>query len=136
MDDRGYPDKTAILESPYLEIPVPPASPLDPWMDERSMYELQFSYHMQGTKTGTLSVEILGHENLLDGGVLPVWTQVWSRSGVQGSDWQDGRVSLYHYQGEETKVRFKVVTGTGHTSDIAIDDISVNIGWGLPPYLR
>ena len=131
---RGYPDKTAILESPYLEIPVPPASPLDHWMDPRWMYELQFSYHMRGDEMGTLSVEILGDNGFLleGGGTVRNWTQVWSRSGAQGSGWQDGKVSLSNYHGEEIKVRFKAVTGTGYTSDIAIDDVSINLGWGLP----
>jgi len=81
---------------------------------------LQFYYHMYGADMGTLSVQVS-----IDGGSN--WSaDIWSLSGDQGDQWQVATVQLGSYVSSNNFVfRFKAVTGTSFTSDMAIDEISI-----------
>ena len=81
---------------------------------------LTFWYHMYGGSMGTLSVQVSN-----DGG--STWSSdVWSMTGDQGNSWQQATVSLDSYISSNTVIRFTGLTGSSYTSDMAIDDISVD----------
>ena len=80
-------------------------------------YNLSFWYHMYGSDTGTLSVDVYS-----DG----AWANVWSVSGQQqASDtaaYLEKIIDLSDYSGT-IKVRVRASNGGGYQSDIAIDDL-------------
>ena len=80
--------------------------------------ELGFWYHLYGATMGTLNVDIWNGS---------AWTLgAWTLSGNQGNSWQQATVSLNAYVGGSVRVRFRGITGTGSTSDMAIDDILIS----------
>ncbi len=97
----------------YLLSPVFDLSGLD-------VATLTFWYHMYGASMGELSVQIS-----TDGGTN--WSDnVWSLSGNQGNEWKEATVSLNDYLVNNVVIRFKAVTGSSYTSDIAIDDFEIS----------
>ncbi len=107
--DTGYPDKTAILDGPCLDLKVV------------SNPQLSFWYHMYGEDVGTLILEASDD--------CGNWTPLWSLSGNQGDSWYEVIVDLSSYSGSTIHIRFKGLTGSGTygwSSDIAIDDISIS----------
>ncbi len=85
--------------------------------------ELRFWFHMYGTAMGTLRVDVW------DGSA---WTNgVHSLNGDLGDSWQQAVVDLSAFVGSEIRIRFHGTTGTGATSDMAIDDIQID--GALPP---
>lgn len=83
--------------------------------------ELTFWYHMNGTHTGSLKVQIS-----TDAGSN--WLTVFGKSGNQGNTWQQATVDLKTYV-ENTffRIRFVGATGTGgDLSDIGIDNIDLH----------
>ena len=100
------PGKTAIVESPCFDL----AGLSSPY--------LTFWYHMRGSQMGSLVVDISVN------GV--VTTGLWSVSGDQGRYWKQGWLDLAAYSGQNTvRIRFRGITGSGGSSDIAIDDVRV-----------
>ena len=100
------PGKVAILQSPCYNL------------TGLSTPYLTFWYHMRGSQMGTLYVDISVN------GV--VTTNLWSISGQQGLYWKQGWLSLAAYAGQaNVRVRFRVVTGSGELSDLALDDVFV-----------
>ena len=100
------PSKSAILESPCFDLSTVPFP------------ELTFMYHMYGTDMGTLEVEVS-----VGGGV---WVSVWSQVGDQGDAWLSAAIDLSAYTtATDLKIRFNGLTGSGFTSDIAIDAVSI-----------
>ena len=94
-------NKRGILRSPFYIIP--------------QGYELRFNYHMYGTTIANLKVEISSNGSS--------WTQLWSKSGDQGNNWQEAVIDLSSYGGNTRYIRFNGLTGSSYTSDIAIDNI-------------
>ena len=109
----NFPSKTAVIESPCFNI----ASVSNP--------TLTFDYHMYGSQINRLRTEVS-----INGGNS--WTQIFNKSGNQGNNWLTESISLNAYKGNQTKVRFIVVTGAdgsnGWQSDIALDRIRVTAG--------
>jgi len=103
----GYPNKQAILQAPCFDL-----SPLE-------SPQLTFEYHMYGATMGTLSVEISNND-------CTSWTPIWNISGNQGNSWNTAVLDLSPYAGTIIKVRFKGITGSSYTSDIAIDNVTVS----------
>ncbi len=101
----GFPDMNAIIYTPCLDV----SSLTEP--------ELTFSYHMYGTDVGSLVVE-----SSTDNGVS--WTNLWSISGSQGDVWNEATLTLPVSTG--IKIRFNGTTGSGWSSDIAIDNIIID----------
>ena len=101
----NFPSKEARILSPYFDI------------SELSAPGLEFWFHMYGNQMGTLHIDLL-----IDG----VWqTDIMTPiSGNQGDVWQKQFVDLSAYSGV-IQLRFRGVTGSSYTSDIAIDDISL-----------
>ncbi len=106
----GFPNKRAILNSPCLDFSAL-ATP-----------GLNFQYHMLGNAVETLTVEARTNNT-------GNWTNIFSRAGTQGSDWNLANVDLSAYAGENSvQLRFNVVTGDGNQgwqSDIAIDAVTI-----------
>lgn len=78
---------------------------------------LSFYYHMCGTNMGTLYIDVNG-------------TNVWSISGSQqtaiGDPWRQATIDLSAYANVcNATIRFRGLTGSGWSSDIAIDNISI-----------
>ena len=74
---------------------------------------LTFNYHMFGATMGTLEVYV-------NGGPM------WSMTGDQGDQWNIGQIDLSAFAGGNITIEFIGTTGTSFTSDIAIDQISVD----------
>ena len=102
----GYPNKTAILNSPCFDLTAAPAA------------TFTFDYHMYGVEMGTLLLEASD-----DNGAS--WTSVWSRTGDQGNSWYPGVVAMSSYTGGSVQLRFNGTTSTGYRSDFAIDNITM-----------
>ncbi|MBK9175274.1 MAG: putative Ig domain-containing protein [Flavobacteriales bacterium] len=99
------PARTAELYGPCID--------LEPY----GSAELTFWYHLWGTAMGSLHVDVWNGS---------AWaTSLWSRTGNQGNSWQQGSLSLNAYVGGTVRIRFRGITGSGATSDMAIDDILI-----------
>ncbi|CAM1342178.1 S8 family serine peptidase [Tenacibaculum amylolyticum] len=97
---------TAILESGCFDL------------SGKSSATFTFKSHMNGTNMGTLKAQVSTN----DGGT---WTDVFTKSGNQGNQWNNESVSLNSYLGSTIKLRLVGTTGNGWRSDLAIDDIEV-----------
>lgn len=75
---------------------------------------LSWWYSMYGKTVGSLNVYLIDSSE-------GTKTQLWSRTGQQGKDWQQSHVSY----SSESKYRivFEGTRGRGYTGDIALDDI-------------
>lgn len=113
----GYPNKSAILNSPCLNF------------SGLSSPTLGFQYHMLGSAVNSFAVQARTNNS-------GNWVNIFSRSGAQGSNWNTASVDLSAYAGQNSvQLRLSVVTGSGGQgwqSDIAIDDLSITNG-GTPP---
>jgi len=99
--------QTAILVSPCIDLTFAPQA------------YLQFWFHMLGTNMGSLHVDAYTSSGWVNDIVTPI-------SGNQGNQWGLATVSLQNFIGESVKLRIRGITGTSYTSDIAIDDISID----------
>lgn len=77
---------------------------------------------MYGAAMGSLYLEIS-----VDNGSS--WHIVWSRSGTAGLVWNHEDIDLSDYVGGAFWLRFRGVTGTSFTSDMAIDQLEFAF-WG------
>ncbi len=91
-----------------------------PCFDFTNLYapEVTFWYHMFGAAMGTMELQAdsTGNNN---------WNTVWSKSGNQTDQWFEATVNLQAYSGTVTKLRFKSISGTTFTSDMAFDDFAI-----------
>ncbi len=102
-----YSNVTAILHAPVLD------------MTSVGGLNMIFSNHMYGSSMGTLSVEVS-----TDGGITYP-TMLWTKSGNQGDQWFVDTVNLIAYAGmSDVRVRFRGVSSTSFTSDMAIDAVT------------
>ncbi|MBP2832456.1 choice-of-anchor J domain-containing protein [Aquimarina sp. U1-2] len=108
VDPPGSPNKTAILNSPCIDL------------SSSSNKSLSFGYHMLGANMGTLEVLISTNDG-------DSFTSIWSKNGDQGDTWNEAIVDLSSYSGI-VKFQFKGITGSSWRSDIAIDDIRISSG--------
>ena len=99
-------DQTAVLFTPCVDL------------TNITNAELKFGYHMNGADMGTLEVDIFSN-----GAWIP---NVFSRTGPQGSAWQQATINLNAYAGQNIVVRFRGTTGNGFASDMALDGIRVD----------
>jgi len=83
--------------------------------------QLTFWYHMYGADMNELSVQIS-----TNGG--STWSgNVWVLSGDQGNSWIQATVDLTPYvSSSNVVIRFTGDTGTGWSSDMAIDDVNID----------
>lgn len=99
-------NQTALLLSPCIDLTI------------SSGPELHYWYHMFGALMGALHVDILSGGTWTND-VIPVVI------GDQTNIWKEGVVDLTPYNGQIITIRFRALTGTGNTSDIALDDINI-----------
>ncbi|WP_196886235.1 T9SS type A sorting domain-containing protein [Aureivirga sp. CE67] len=83
--------------------------------------EMSFAYHMYGNAMGSLHVDIYHNGEWKTDVMAPI-------VGDKGQQWQVQKVNLNDYVGSVVKVRFRGLTGSGYTSDIAIDAIQIYEG--------
>ena len=109
IDGQGTAPRNAMIGSPCFNIPASHTA------------SMTFDYHMVGADMGTLSIEASDN-----GGSS--WTTLWSRSGAQGTNWNnDELIDLSAYAGSTVKIRVNALLGNGFTSDMAIDDIQIDV---------
>jgi surface protein len=108
----NYPSKIAMFTSDCINLSGEASANFD------------FDYHMYGGAMGTLKLQI---ESPSESGN---WVDLWSLSGDQGNAWNTQSVSLNAYVGNVVKLRFHGTTGSGYTSDMAIDKLSITTGGG------
>jgi hypothetical protein len=97
----NYPNKTFALESPTFAL--------------TSSISVTFSRHMQGMDMGALYLDIKQGDS---------WSHVWGSVGDQGDSWED---KVVYIPAAVTQLRFVGVTGIDFQSDMAIDDVRVNM---------
>ncbi len=112
--DPNYPNKQADLITPTFDLSL------------LADVEVRFWYHMYGANMGTLHLDVFHN----DAWINDVMTAI---SGNQGDQWHEQVVDLTTYAGEVIKMRFRGITGSNYTSDMAIDDFSID-GTVLAPY--
>lgn len=99
--NTGFPNKSFVILAP-------PTSTVG-----LSAPACSFWYHMDGATVGTLELQ------QLSGGTT--WSTLWSLSGSQGPSWLEAVVPLSS-TGGMVQLRFRYVSGTNFTGDVAIDD--------------
>jgi len=80
-----------------------------------------FQYQMTGNAVGTIRLEASTNSGIS-------WTEIWSKSGNQGADWQNAIVNLDAYTGGTLTLRFNGTSGSSWQGDIAIDDLRIAEG--------
>ena len=79
---------------------------------------MTFWYNMLGATMGALNVDVWNGSTWSLG--------VFSITGNQGANWVQATVALDAYVGGNIRLRFRGITGSGFTSDMAIDDILID----------
>ena len=101
------PNVTAILYAPVLDL------------SGVGGMDMIFSNHMYGSSQGTMSVDVS-----TDGGTTWI-NNLWTKSGDSGDQWFTDTVNLTAYAGmSSVTVRFRGVSTTSFTSDMAIDAVT------------
>lgn len=106
--NRGYPNKTATLESDCYSLA------------NATTASLEFDYHMYGTAVDmSLQIQISTDKG-------QTWSSaMWSKTGDQGNQWNTATVNLAPYIGEVVRIRLSGTTGQVWRGDIGIDALSV-----------
>jgi len=84
---------------------------------------IDFYYHMNGTNVGSLHLLISTNNGT-------TYSSFWSLSGSQGDAWNSISLDLAAYLGSTVMFKFEGTTGSGWSSDIAIDNITVDASGG------
>jgi choice-of-anchor B domain-containing protein len=82
---------------------------------------LIFWYHMYGAAMGELHVDVFANGVWNMDVMLPL---VGQQQLNQTDPWEQAVVDLSSYTSEPVQIRFRGITGTNYTSDMAIDDVS------------
>ena len=109
----------AILEGPCIDLSGAGQADLDLW------------YHMYGSGMGSLEVQVAsstGDSCAALGG----FGSVFGVSGNQNNEWHEANVNLDAYTGGSVQIRIIGVRGSSYTSDIAIDDVAVEVTPAAP----
>lgn len=87
---------------------------------------LLFGYHMYGTGMGSLHIDVYSNGNWIN--------DVYVRNGSQNMNWLQATVPLSAYMGQMILIRFRGITGSGGTSDMAIDFVRIEDPTATPEY--
>ncbi len=108
----NYPGKIALLTTPSIA------------MNSFDSLSLNFWYHMHGANMGELHVDVY-HNGAW---VLDVMTPLVGQQQANQTDpWLQTIVDLSTYVSTPIQVRFRGITGSSYTSDIAIDDVHFEV---------
>lgn len=101
------------------------ANLLSPCIDLSSIdfAQMTFWYHMYGANMGEFHADVFVGNTWLNDVIPPV-------TGDQGNQWIEGTINLTPYAGNTINVRFRGITGGDYDSDLALDDINVDIATG------
>ena len=106
----GYPNMTALLESPCIDL------------RDFASASWSFFYHMAGDSMGTLHAEVAP-------GCGTSWNTEITISGTQqaaqDNAYLEADIDLSAYAGTSVRLRFRAITGSSWSSDITIDDVRV-----------
>ena len=102
----NFPSKVAELYSPCIDL------------SGLGTASMTFWYNMLGATMGALNVDVWNGSTWSLG--------VFSITGNQGANWVQATVALDAYVGGNIRLRFRGITGSGFTSDMAIDDILID----------
>mmetsp|Transcript_108337 Transcript_108337/g.314925 ORF Transcript_108337/g.314925 Transcript_108337/m.314925 type:complete len:695 (-) Transcript_108337:444-2528(-) len=82
---------------------------------------MTFYYHMYGDKMGELKLQTTSDWDS--------WSVIWERDGNRGNEWKSATPSggLVELPSNTSGVRFKAVTGSGKSGDMAIDDVVISV---------
>ncbi|MBN3035068.1 MAG: lamin tail domain-containing protein, partial [Bacteroidales bacterium] len=108
----NYPGKVAIMETPVFDIST------------ATVPTMIFWYHMYGAAMGELHLDVLSGGTWTNDFIPPI-------AGNQGNQWNMMVADLSTLSGT-VKFRFRGITGTSYTSDMAIDDFSLIDNTGTP----
>ena len=86
--------------------------------------ELSFWYHMFGALMGELHVDVMVDGLWQEDVMAPI-------IGDQGDQWSHASVDLTAFGGSTITIRFRGITGSGNTSDMALDDIGFSFPSGI-----
>jgi hypothetical protein len=86
--------------------------------------QLTFAYHLYGNDMGELHVDAFANGSWVEDITAPV-------IGDQGNQWFTDTVDLTAFTGEIVTIRFRGITGSGATSDMALDAIGINEAEGV-----
>jgi len=100
----NYPNKIGLLEGACFDL------------NQAAIADIQFHYHMYGATMGSLELQLSTNNGV-------GWNTIWSRTGDQGNAWHPSTVDLSSYVGGIIRLRFKAITGSSFTGDMAIDAI-------------
>lgn len=92
-------------------------------LGSNSFYQFSFWYHMYGVGMGELHVDLFAN-NMWNLDIMP------SIAGDQGNQWLKATIDVSNYAGQTIKFRFRGLKGPSFTSDIALDDIGLNVTTG------
>ncbi len=84
---------------------------------------LRFWYHLYGSQSGTLAVDVYDTSWHTD-----VWTASGQQQTLDTAPWKEARVDLSSYTGT-IKVRFRFTAAGGYWGDAAIDDVVIENGY-------
>ncbi|WP_417290114.1 LamG-like jellyroll fold domain-containing protein [Corallibacter sp.] len=109
---------------------------ISPCFDITSATSAQFSfyYHMYGGDMGSLYVDLSTNGGLSYDYLL--WSQTGQVQTSNGQAWNLVNIDLSSYVGQTIIIRFRGVTGGDYRSDMAIDDISLNISTTPQPEIN
>ena len=109
-NNNSYPNMTALLESPCIDL------------SGFSSASWTFWYHMVGTAMGDMFLEVAP-------GCGTTWnteaTLSGAQQGSQSDSYLEANVDLSGYAGTSIQLRFRGVTGSGWSGDMTIDDVLV-----------
>ncbi|MEM9920799.1 MAG: PKD domain-containing protein, partial [Bacteroidota bacterium] len=98
----------AVMSSPCIDLTTAQSAKMSFW------------YHMYGEAMGSLHIDLAANGQWSTDIVPPI-------TGDQGDEWRYAEVSLNDYVGEHISLNFRALIG-GITSDIAIDDLNIQVG--------
>lgn len=80
--------------------------------------EFSFWYHMNGSNMGVLRVDVMSEGVWNNNIITPIF-------GNKGNVWLNQTIDLSSYSGKIVSLRFRITTGNGFESDLALDDMSL-----------
>ena len=98
------------------------ANLISPCIDLNSVdaAQMTFWYHMYGAGMGELHADVYVGNTWMNDVIPPI-------TGNQGNQWLQGTIDLMPYAGNTINIRFRGITGSDYTSDLALDDINIDV---------